>query len=165
MTAQLDIYAGELGDGRFNIVSNSKDGRARLLSNFVNRSFMLERQHVASVEGFIQAIKHPHGSTPRWRAFLASGSYAKSFSNELSQPCVWWHGRQIPYGSSAHHHLIERAIVEKFRQNDDCRDALVATGSMTLVHDTGAVDSPHTSLPAAVFCDILTRLRTTLQKH
>jgi hypothetical protein len=78
---------------------------------------------------------------------------------------VWWRGVQIPYGSSQHHALIERAIVQKCMQNDDCKEALLGTGDLKLIHDTGARESPHTSLPATVFCDILTRLRSKLQQQ
>jgi len=143
---QFDINAGELGDGRFNITSCSRDIRARLLSNFANYPFVIEKQHCASVEGFIQAIKYPHGSVKRWRTFLQSGKTAKAASVSAPLPSVWWRGVQIPYGSSQHHALID-------------------TGDLVLLHDTGAKESPNTSLPASTFCDILTRLRTKLQQQ
>ena len=65
-----DILAGR-EDGFFNIHIESRDKRARLLSNFANRPFELnESQMFASVEGFIQGIKFHCGNPKRWRAFL-----------------------------------------------------------------------------------------------
>ena len=161
----FDINMGELGDGRFNITSSSRDVRARLLSNFANYPFVIEKQHCASVEGFIQAIKYPHGSVERWRTFLQSGKTAKEASLPSPQSHIWWRGKQVAYGSEQHHALIERAIVQKCMQNEICMRALLNTDDLTLLHDTGARESPHTSLPASTFCDILTKLRTKLQQH
>jgi hypothetical protein len=162
MNALYDVRAGEIGDGRFNVHSESRDHRARLISNFANRPFIFNQQICSSVEGFIQGIKHDYDNPGRWRAFASSGIDAKLLAPPPDQPLVWWNGAQIKYGSSEHHAVIEQALRQKFIQNEDCAEALLSTGSLTLVHDTGEAESPHTSLPAVVFCDILTRLRVEL---
>lgn len=165
MQQPIDLLAGDLGDGRFNIMGNSRDERARLLSNFANTPFFFEDEHFASLEGFIQGIKYQHGTHGRWRAFMSVGKRAKLMNPGGQQPLVWWKGVQIPYGSPEHRKLIECALQKKFMQNDDCREALLATGNLTLIHETGTPESAHASLPAKTFCNMLTELRVRLRKH
>jgi predicted NAD-dependent protein-ADP-ribosyltransferase YbiA (DUF1768 family) len=155
----VDLLQGVMPDGRFNITSGSRNANSRLLSNFAARPFRYGETMMASVEGFIQGIKYPYRHEGRERAFAASGPYAKSLSPSDSQPYVWWSGAKIVYGTQQHHEVIAGAIRAKFEQNPDCRNALMATGTRTLMHDTGTPESPHTSLPAHVFCGILKHLR------
>ncbi|MEK9158470.1 MAG: hypothetical protein AAB673_00520 [Patescibacteria group bacterium] len=142
-----------------NISSRSSDWRARRLSNFSADPFVLDGEEMASVEGFIQGTKFPEGHPTRQQAFQTAGVEAKRLGKEAERKFVWWKGQAIPYGSTEHHQLIERAIRAKFEQNQEAKDALLATKGMTLMHDLGRPEPPNTSLPAAVFCDILTRIR------
>lgn len=142
-----------------NIGSKSDDWRARRLSNFSADAFMFDGERMASVEGFIQGTKFPEGHPTRQQAFQSVGVTAKRLSKGAERKFVWWKGRAISYGSSEHHELIERAIRAKFEQNKTALDALLATEGMTLTHDLGHPDPPNASLPAKVFCDILTRIR------
>lgn len=147
-----------------NIGSKSDDWRARRLSNFSADAFLLDGEKMASVEGFIQGTKFPEGHPTRQQAFKSVGVEAKRMSKKAERKFVWWKGRAISYGSSEHYKLIERAIRAKFEQNTTAMDALLATRGMMLTHDLGHPDPPNTSLPARVFCDILTRIREeTLQ--
>ena len=142
-----------------NIGSKSDDWRACRLSNFSADPFVLDDEKFASVEGFIQGIKFPEGHPIRQQAFQSVGKWAKRFGKEAERKLVWWKGQAISYGSTEHFQLIERAIRAKFAQNKDAMTALLATEGMTLTHDLGKPDPPNTSLPAEVFCDILTRIR------
>lgn len=142
-----------------NIASKSDDSRARRLSNFSDDSFVLDGERLASVEGFIQGIKFFPGHATRRQAFESVGVEAKRLGRKAERFFVWWGNLAIPYGSSEHHKLIERAIRAKFEQNKTAMDALLATRGMTLIHDLGYPDPPNTSLPAEVFCEILTRIR------
>lgn len=142
-----------------NISAKSDDWRASRLSNFSADPFILDGERFASVEGFVQGTKFPGGHPWRHRAFDSVGKDAKRLSSEAQNEFVWWKGQAIPYGSTEHHQLIERAIRAKFEQNEDAMRALVSTGNLTLIHELGSPESPKTSLPAAVFCDILTRIR------
>jgi len=147
-----------------NIGSKSDDWRACRLSNFSADAFMLNGERMASVEGFIQGIKFPEGHLARQQAFESVGVGAKRMSKKAERRFVWWKGRAISYGSSEHHELIERSIRAKFEQNETAMDALLATRGMTITHDLGHSAPPNTSLPAKVFCGILTRIREeTLQ--
>lgn len=157
-----DILAGQIGN-TFNVHSKSRDERARLLSNFANRPFRIGGDMFASVEGFIQGIKFPQKLMEvddlRYRAFASTGNYAKSWAKLTLYRYVWWNGGELEYGSDAHHQLIESAIRAKFEQNPDCMEALLSTSEFALTHDTGGPESPDTSLPAKLFCEILTKIR------
>ena len=142
-----------------NIGSRSDDWRARRLSNFPPDPFTLDSENMTSVEGFIQGTKFPEGHPYRQQAFQTFGVKAKRIGKSAERKFVWWKGKAIIYGSTEHHQLIERAIRAKFEQNEDSLRALLATEGMVLTHDLGRPDSPRTSLPSKIFCDILTRIR------
>lgn len=142
-----------------NVTIGSGDWRARLLSNFPFFPFLIDKEMMASPEGFIQGIKFSEHNPMRRMAFDAIGKGAKRLGRGAERKFVWWKGKAIPYGSPEHHKLIERAIRAKFGQNEKAMKALLATEEMTLTHDLGHPESPKTSLPAKVFCDILTRIR------
>lgn len=142
-----------------NVSAKSSDWRAARLSNFSADSFTLDGDTFASAEGFIQGIMWPEGDSNRVAAFASTGGKAKRFGATAERKYVWYRGETIPFGSLAQHALIERAIRAKFTQNHTAMEALVATKGLTLIHDLGKPESPNTSLPAAVLCDILTRIR------
>lgn len=142
-----------------NIGSKSDEWRARRLSNFSVDPLVLEGERMASVEGFIQGTKFPEGHPTRQQAFRSVGVEAKRLGKNAERRFVWWKARAISYGSSEHHELIEKAIRAKFEQNPGAMEALLATEGMTLTHNLGHPDPPNTSLPATVFCGILTRIR------
>ena len=145
-----------------NVSSGSLDWRAHALSNFPCFPFVLDRVAIASAEGFIQGIKFPQDDPRRQEAFRSWGKNAKRIGESASREHVWWNDCQLPYNSPAHRDLIERAIVAKFSYNEGARLALISTGDIVLVHDVEP-ESPFTSLPAAVFCRILTDIRTQLR--
>ncbi len=162
-----DILAGKIGN-TFNIHSKSRDETARLLSNFANRPFEIDGAWMASVEGFVQGIKFEPDDNLRYRAFASAGSYAKKFGAAGNVSIIWlikpvrtrgYATCMVAYGSIDHHSAIDRAIEEKFLQNPDCMEALFSTKGLILTHTTGEPESPHTSLPAKLFCKILTRIR------
>lgn len=142
-----------------NISSRSDDWRARRLSNFSTDPFVLDGEKFASVEGFIQGTKFPEEHPIRQQAFQSVGIEAKRFGKKAERKLAWWKGTAIPYGSIEHQKLIERAIRAKFIQNEGAMKALIATKGVILTHDLGHPDPPNTSLPADVFCNILTKIR------
>lgn len=147
-----------------NIGSRSNDWRAEALSNFPFYPFTLDNEELASTEGFVQGIKLPPENPNRRKAFASVGIAAKRIGREARSivrftKCVWWKEKKIEYRSQEHFDLIERAIRAKFEQNPKAMKALLATAGMTLTHDLGHPESQYTSLPAKVFCDILTRIR------
>lgn len=147
-----------------NIGSRSTDWRAKKINNFPRYPFVLDDQLLDSVEGFIQGIKLPPENPNRKIAFASVGIEAKRIGRQARSivrftKCVWWKEKEIGYRSQEHFDLIERAIRAKFEQNPKAMKALLATAGMKLTHDLGHPESAHTSLPAKVFCEILTRIR------
>lgn len=137
-------------------------------SNFPASPFTIDGVWCASMEGFIQALKHPD---PEMQAHICTlvGRKAKFKGKKLNKKvkrsgCVWWQGREIKFRSKEHVDLIERALRCKFTQNDSARRALLATGDAVLTHNTGHRESPHTSLPARDFIRMLYKIRTELQE-
>lgn len=142
-----------------NIKSDSDDWCARCLSNLSSHSFFIDGEKMASVEGFIQGIKFPKVNHIRKQSFQSVGVDAKRLGKKAECNFVWWKDKIIEYGSVEHHKLINKAICCKFNQNADAMKALLETDGLVLVHDTGHPDSPKTSLPADIFCKILTNIR------
>jgi hypothetical protein len=75
---------------------------------------------------------------------------------------VYWEGEHLPYGSPQHHELIAAAIRARIMQSEGLRQTLISTRGLELMHDTGAPESPKTSLPATVFLRTLNALREEL---
>ncbi len=145
-----------------NVSSTSNDWRGLALSNFGLSPFVLDGTLFASVEGFIQGIKFPEGDPKRDAAFASSGWRAKGLGDSADRSGAYWGGVCLPYGSPDHHRLIERAMRARIAQSTGLQEALKSTGDATLIHEIGAAESPRTSLPAAVFCRILTGIRAEL---
>jgi predicted NAD-dependent protein-ADP-ribosyltransferase YbiA (DUF1768 family) len=142
-----------------NVSSTSTDWRGLALSNFGLSPFEMDGILFASIEGFIQGIKFPEDDPRRAQAFSLSGWDAKHLGNQADRSGAYWAGACLPYGSDRHHRLIEAAICARIAQSIGLQSALLSTEGMTLVHDTGREESHTTSLPAAVFCEILSRIR------
>lgn len=142
-----------------NIAGSSDDWRGVALSNFALSPFVFEGRLLASVEGFIQGIKYPESDPVRDAAFTAYGRTAKSMGENALRNAVYWGGAVVEYGSPLHHNLIGRAIRQRIVQSPGLRQVLSSTGDMVIVHETGEPEPLHTSLPATVFCRILTAVR------
>lgn len=146
-----------------NVSGTSTDWRGIALSNFLLSPFVLDDILFASVEGFIQGIKFPEGDPRRAVAFCSSGWEAKNLASQADRSAVYWAGAPIPYGSAEHHQIIGRAIRARIEQSIGLQKALMSTDGLTLIHDTGSEpESSTTSLPATVFCRIVTDLREEL---
>lgn len=144
-----------------NVNAFAQDWRANALANFPLAPFVLDGVVCASVEGFVQGIKFPPEHPVRDRAFLSHSYEAKRYGEQAGRLYVWWNGAVLKYGSDDHHRLIGRSIRAKFFYNEGLRVAMRATKGLRLIHDLGP-ESATTSLPAKVFCRILTDLRDEL---
>lgn len=150
-------------DATINVSSTSTDWRGLALSNFGLSPFVLDGMLFASVEGFIQGIKFPESDPRRAAAFVSSGWDAKRLGDTADRSAAYWGGVRVPYGSPEHHRLIERAMRARIAQSQGLQEALRSTAGATLIHDVGTgAESPTTSLPASVFCRILTEIRAEL---
>lgn len=142
-----------------NAALKSDDPRGRILSNLSAHGFVLDGVRCESVEGFIQGIKLAPGDPRREETFALVGIPAWKMRVHAKGEYVWWGGKTIPYNSPEHRALIRRAIEAKFAQNRDALEALKQTRGFTIIHHTSVPESPNTSLPAVLYCKILTDIR------
>ena len=70
-----------------------------------------------------------------------------------------YEGQKITPGTYAHWKLMERACWAKFTQNEEAREALLATGKRPLTH---VMRRDSTTIPGAIMSEIWTRIRTRL---
>ena len=146
-----------------NVSSTSEDWRGLALSNFGLSPFVLGDMLFASVEGFIQGIKFREDDPRRGQAFTSSGWDAKNLGDQADGSGAYWNGQCLSYGSPQHRQLIGYAIRARIMQSAGLQRALITTRGMTITHKVGEhSESPTTSLPASVFCNILTDLRNEL---
>jgi len=143
-----------------NIAFTSDGWRGVALSNFSLSPFELDGCLMASVEGFIQGIKFPPGHPARNRAFASWAWEAKQCGEGADKQFAYWEDAQIGFGSVEHHRLVERALRARFAQNEGLRRVLRSTRGLDILHLTGEAPQPApTSLPAELFCRILTDIR------
>jgi hypothetical protein len=159
----------EVEKNAININSRSSDNRARILSNLVNRPFLMDGQVCASVEAFFAGLLYPLNDMRRARGFASCYAYSQKLvaegidlHNQNSK--VFWNGQEYFYGSKEHKILIERCILESILQNDDRKQALIATAGLEIKHITSEKnpEDPNTFLTHDEFCQILDRIRKNL---
>lgn len=156
MNTKPDLTAGKV-DGRVNVTYGSKDKDAARCSNFYPDAFQIDGIWFASVEAFYVYILFAPDDPVREQARVLVAFAAKKFGRRAERKYVWWQGLQMNFGSPEHHALLDRAIRARFEQNPDAMQSLRALRGYEILHDTGGPDS--VGLPAAIFCDILTRIR------
>lgn len=163
----------------------SKRHELGLLSNFAATPFTFRGHRYASLEGFWQMMKYPEGADdPRakfpgleWRftreqvtqltAFDAkrAGDLAEKNMKQIGIVWVTFEGRRIEYRAAEQgefYNLIVAATREKVRQNPEVKRVLLATGDLMLKPDHH--QEPNAP-PAWRYYEILTQIRTELQRH
>ena len=143
-----------------NVHSENPDPRIAVIANLAPTPLTLDDVRYACVEAFWQSLRFPPEERPRIAAM--DGPTAKRASYE--QPYgthVHYAGEAIPVGTFAHWQLMRRACIAKFEQNDEARNALLATGERPLVH---RVRRDSKSIPGIVMADIWMRLRTRFRR-
>lgn len=153
----------QIPDTRLNVAYTSTDWRGVALSNFSLSPFVFDDQLFASVEGFIQGLKFPEGDARREQAFQSCAWEAKKIGERADKSAAYWAGECMAFGSTEHHRLVGRAVRVRIEQSPGLCQVLISTKGLELVHETGYGPEPAiTSLPAAVFCRVLTDLRDEL---
>ncbi|MCC2595820.1 hypothetical protein LKR43_05650 [Pusillimonas sp. MFBS29] len=146
-----------------NVAYTSSDWRGVALSNFSLSPFLMDGRLMASVEGFIQGLKFPEDDARRMQAFQSNAWDAKKIGAQADKSGAWWAGQQLAFGGAEHHRLVARAVRARIEQSVGLCHVLMGTAGLTLIHETGHEPEPAiTSLPATVFCRVLTDLREEL---
>lgn len=118
------------------------------------------------MEGFLQAIKIDDLEQQKMICSL-SRKEAKLQSTDTWQKeqNLYWDGKIYNRHSIEFQSLIRSAYHEMLEQAPKFKEALLATGTKRLFHTIGNPDPPKTILTEKELCDILTKLRTELQKE
>lgn len=156
-------------DVKLNIISDSDDPRAAILSNLAETPFTIDQYTFPSVESALQGIKFSDPETQQAvfamdsKSALKAGRKITLAIDESKPPFVYWQGKEIEYNSAEHRMLIAMFIKEKIRQNPQVQEALLATEGEFIYHDAG-VEHPNTSLPEKLYIEILLAERQILKK-
>lgn len=143
-----------------NVASRAGEPIGKLLSNFAERSFVMDGKQYASVEAFYQGLKWTDSAK---RAAVAglSGKEAKCSARGAPKAETFaYEGSTYRFGSEEHHQLLKRAIRESLEQHPEVRNQFVQTHPRPIEHKTGRPESPNSSFPGSVFTRILTELRS-----
>lgn len=144
-----------------NVVSTSTDPLAKVISNLATTPFELDGQRYLSVESFWQGLKFPSEDE---RRRLAGHEGPRARSEGLRQKydkTIAYRGQEITVGAWDHWQLMEKACRAKFQQNEEARNALLATGERPLIH---VVRRDSRSIPGVIMAQIWMRLRAELNK-
>jgi predicted NAD-dependent protein-ADP-ribosyltransferase YbiA (DUF1768 family) len=143
-----------------NVSSRSVDPMAQLLSNFAPTPFDLDGRRYQSVESFWQGLKFDDAAERRRIASLDGAAARRAGEQKGYGSSIVYESHTITVGTWTHWELMERACWAKFTQNEDAKEALLATGSRPLTHQMRR-DS-HT-IPGAIMAEIWMRIRRRLR--
>lgn len=147
-----------------NVASGAGEPIGKLLSNFAERSFVMDGKPYASVEAFYQGLKWPDGAQRAAVAGLA-GTEAKYAARGAPKAETFeYEGHTYRLGSEEHHQLMKCAMRESIEQNPEVRRQFVQTHPRPIEHKTGRPENPNSSFPGPVFTRILTELRAEFMR-
>jgi predicted NAD-dependent protein-ADP-ribosyltransferase YbiA (DUF1768 family) len=142
-----------------NVTSANPDESIRLIGNFAATPFVLDGRTYASVESFWQSLKFEDKFERRTIA-EAEGPRARGLGDAKGYgESVVYEGRTIAVGTRDHWDLMRRACTAKFEQNENARDALLATGERPLTH---RMRRDSRAIPGAIMADIWMEVRRKL---
>jgi len=137
-----------------------------ILSNFSETPFVIDGVCCACSESFIQSLKISDAEEQKTFCTLqgqdawVKGSRTTEKVFDLGK--VWWGGVPYTLHSAEHFDLVKRGLTAKFTQSEKARNALLATGHATLIHDYGQPPGKKQSLPVDTFCRIVAEIRLEL---
>jgi predicted NAD-dependent protein-ADP-ribosyltransferase YbiA (DUF1768 family) len=142
-----------------NVVSDSADPVARMISNFATAPFELDGQRYQSVESFWQGLKFSRDSERRHLAQLEGARARAEGAKQGYGPTVSYGGQDITVGTWRHWQLMERACRAKFAQNPEAAEAVLASGQRPLTH---VVRQDSTTIPGVIMAAIWMGIRKDL---
>lgn len=146
-------------------ISNHNSDSSALLSNLCNNHFCFDDVECHSMEGFLQSLKRQDLEKQRHLCSL-DGREAKGMTTHrwCKSQVVWWKGKVVDRQSTGYLHLVRHAYKALLAQNEDFRNALLATGNKRLYCSQMLRNPFETILTEQEFCSILTRLRREAQQ-
>ncbi len=147
-----------------NIYSKSKDLCSRLISNLAYTQFVLDGEHIASIEGFHQGIKF-EAIEQRRRVFGMWGNEARQQRIKVNKPGMtyfYWGAEKHPSRSPQYYALYHRALLAKFTQHQGARDALLATEDALFEHRAPRIRMSFDQFQKSHTCQSLYTIRKEL---
>lgn len=137
---------------------------ANSLSNFACHYFIFDGVQCASMEGFLQSLKHKSPAMQSSVCKLVGMMAKKKGANKPWKRTQTLHWQGVEYGrkSQEYQDLLDRAF-DRLATNPKFQKALLATGNATLTHTIGKTKKPDTVLTEQEFCSRLMKIRKRLQ--
>ena len=143
----------------------SKNGYPQsALSNFAPHPFVLDGIEAASMEGWLQSLKHKNPEMQKYICSLVGYAAKRSSRNKNWQrnQTLYWKGVEYDRQSKEYQELLDRAY-DALAGNDGFRRALLASGDAVLTHSIGRTNPKETILTQSEFCGRLMRLRERIR--
>ena len=132
------------------------------LSNFAPHEFTIDGVRCASMEGFLQSLKHSNPEVQKEicgligiNAKLRGGTHWRRHQK------LYWNGVTYQRNSDEYQLLLDRAYNALF-ENEGFKAALAAAGNAVFTHSVGKNKKSETCLTAQEFCSRLNKLRVRL---
>lgn len=146
------------------IYSKSQNWIAQSLSNFAAHEFQLDGYRITCFEAFLQSMKFTDPEMQQ-SVLRMSGKHAKQAGAQRQweqNGWLYWNGRGYRRRSREYRLLLERAY-DALLENDDFRNALIASRGKLLIHTIGRYR--HTVLTVPEFCGILMKKRRKILRE
>jgi predicted NAD-dependent protein-ADP-ribosyltransferase YbiA (DUF1768 family) len=136
---------------------------ASKLSNLAPNPFKIDGVECASMEGFLQSLKHQDPETQKHICQLIGMKAKKSGGkNWKRNQTLYWKGVAYKRDSEEYQKLLDRAYAA-LAKNRKFQKALLATGNAALTHSIGKRKQKDTVLTAREFTRRLEDIRTKLK--
>lgn len=135
------------------------------LSNFAAHEFEIDGVKCASMEGFLQSLKHKNPDMQREIcSYVGIKAKRAGGTHWMRHQKLYWQGKAYVRTSQAYPDLLDRAY-DALYQNEGFKAALAATGNAELKHSVGKHKQGETCLTTQEFCHRLNKLRERLKRE
>ncbi len=142
-----------------NVTSRHPDEQIKRIGNFAETPFELDGRRYASVESFWQSLKFEDKAERREIAGLRAPVARSRGETQGYGATLTYEGQVIAVGTHTHWELMRRACEAKFSQNEDAREALLATRDRPLIHK---LRRDSRSIPGVIMAAIWMKIREDL---
>ena len=138
---------------------------AGALSNFSPYAFTIDKVECASMEGFLQALKHKDTPSQIHVCSLVGFKAKKKGSkkNWKRDQKLYWQDVEYDRSGDEYQELLDRAY-NALAENTKFQKALIASGTANFTHSMGKRKKTETVLTINEFCSRLTRLRKLIKE-
>ena len=145
-------------------IGSGKGYPSSALSNFAPHPFVIDGVECASMEGFLQALKHKDPEMQKHVCTLVGIKAKNKGRNKkwYQTQTLHWQGKDIDRNGQEYQDLLDNAYNE-LGKNTGFQKALRASGKAVFKHSIGKKKKNETVLTIQEFCSRLTKLREYLK--